>query len=116
MTQSRRLTPVIALVAAAALLLTILGSAPADAGSVRTYRVTITNLTSGQPMTPFVVATHSGSTGIFEVKKKTTTFEDGPIGPVLNAFSRATTGNTPSRAASNSAVSTATCQRQLSIA
>ena len=67
MTQSRRLTPVIALVAAAALLLTILGAAPADAGSVRTYRVTITNLTSGQPMTPFVVATHSGSTGIFEV-------------------------------------------------
>lgn len=67
MTQSRRLTPVIALVAAAALLLTILGAAPADAGSERTYRVTITNLTSGQPMTPFVVATHSGSTGIFEV-------------------------------------------------
>ena len=67
MTQSRRLTPVIALVAAAALLLAILGAAPADAGSVRTYRVTITNLTSGQPMTPFVVATHSGSTGIFEV-------------------------------------------------
>lgn len=67
MTQSRRLTPVIALVAAAALLLTILGAAPADAGSERTYRVTITNLTNGQPMTPFVVATHSGSTGIFEV-------------------------------------------------
>ncbi len=67
MTQSRRLTPVIALVAAAALLLTLLGAAPADAGSVRTYRITITNLTSGQPMTPFVVATHSGSTGIFEI-------------------------------------------------
>ncbi len=67
MTQSRRLTPVVALVALAALLLTLLGAAPADAGSERTYRVTITNLTSGQPMTPFVVATHSGSTGIFEV-------------------------------------------------
>ena len=67
MTQGRRLTPVIALVAAAALLLTLLGAAPADAGSVRTYRITITNLTSGQPMTPFVVATHSGSTGIFEI-------------------------------------------------
>jgi hypothetical protein len=67
MTQSRRLTPVLALVAAAALLLTILGAAPADAGSERTYRVTITNLTNGQPMTPFVVATHSGSTSIFEV-------------------------------------------------
>ncbi|MCZ6630053.1 MAG: spondin domain-containing protein [Actinobacteria bacterium] len=67
MTQSRRLTPVVALVALAALLLTLLGAAPADAGSERTYRVTITNLTNGQPMTPFVVATHSGSTSIFEV-------------------------------------------------
>ncbi len=67
MTQSRRLTPVIALVALAALLLTLLGAAPAYAhgGSERTYRVTITNLTRGQPMTPFVVATHSRSTAIF---------------------------------------------------
>jgi Spondin_N len=67
MTQSRRLTPVIALIALAALLLTLLGAAPADAGSERNYRVTITNLTNGQPMTPFVVATHSGSSSIFEV-------------------------------------------------
>ncbi|MFV1962268.1 MAG: spondin domain-containing protein, partial [Acidimicrobiia bacterium] len=67
MTQSRRLTPVIALIALAALLLTLLGAAPADAGSTREYKVTITNLTGGQRMTPFVVATHSGSTSIFEV-------------------------------------------------
>lgn len=67
MTESRRLTPVIALIALTALLLTLLGAAPADAGSERTYQVTITNLTSGQPMTPFVVSTHSGSTSIFDV-------------------------------------------------
>ena len=67
MTESRRLTPVIALIALAALLLTLVGAAPADAGSEREYKVTVTNLTSGQRMTPFVVATHSGSTSIFEV-------------------------------------------------
>ena len=38
---------------------------PAKASSEGTYKVTITNLTGGQPMTPFVVATHSGSFGAF---------------------------------------------------
>ncbi len=31
----------------------------------RTYRVTVTNLTDGQPMTPFVVATHQGDFSLF---------------------------------------------------
>ena len=65
MTLSKRLNWVIAALAAMALALTVVSAAPADAGSERTYRVTITNLTSGQPMTPFVVAAHSGSTAIF---------------------------------------------------
>jgi hypothetical protein len=40
---------------------------PAGASSVATYEVTITNLTAGQPLTPFVVATHSGALSIFRV-------------------------------------------------
>ena len=32
-----------------------------------TYKVTITNLTAGQPFTPPVLATHNGRTGIFSV-------------------------------------------------
>ena len=65
MTMSRRLSWLVALLVAAALMLTLLPATPADAGAERTYRVTIPNLTGGQPMTPFVVATHSGSTAIF---------------------------------------------------
>ena len=65
MTLSKRLNWVVAALAAMALALTVVSAAPADAGSERTYRVTITNLTSGQPLTPFVVAAHSGSTAIF---------------------------------------------------
>lgn len=65
MTLSKRLNWAIAVLAAAALALTVIAAPPADAGSERTYRVTVTNLTGGQPMTPFVVAAHSGSTAIF---------------------------------------------------
>jgi hypothetical protein len=51
--------------AAAAMLAAL--AIPAEASSVATYEVTITNLTSGQPLTPFVVATHSGALSIFRV-------------------------------------------------
>lgn len=37
----------------------------ASAESERTYEVTVTNLTSGQIMTPYVVATHDGSYRLF---------------------------------------------------
>ncbi|MDX1534184.1 MAG: CHRD domain-containing protein, partial [Thermoplasmata archaeon] len=43
------------------------GSAAADGRKVGVFEVTITNLTSGQPFTPPVLATHKKSTGIFEV-------------------------------------------------
>lgn len=54
-----------ALVAAAALAL--LAALPASAAPHRTYEVTITNLTSGQAFTPPLIATHRGSTHLFQV-------------------------------------------------
>ena len=65
MTMSRRLSWLVALLVAAALMLTLLPATPADAGAEHTYRVTITNLTDGQPLTPFVVATHTRRGRIF---------------------------------------------------
>lgn len=65
MTMSRRLTNTAVLVALLAMMFTLVGVSPAEGGSERTYRVTVTNLTSGQPMTPFVVAAHSGTTDVF---------------------------------------------------
>ncbi len=66
MTPSRRLINTSVLIGMLALLVALVGVAPAEGGAERTYRVTVTNLTHGQPMTPFVVAAHSGSTAIFE--------------------------------------------------
>jgi hypothetical protein len=57
-------------IASAALvaLIAVGGPAPASAsGGDRTYRVTITNLTSGQPLSPPVVAIHRGRDPIFRV-------------------------------------------------
>ncbi|MGH2952758.1 MAG: spondin domain-containing protein [Solirubrobacterales bacterium] len=53
------------LVAAMAVGLAGLALAPAALG--RDYDVTITNLTSGQPLTPPVAATHHGKHAVFEV-------------------------------------------------
>jgi hypothetical protein len=57
-------------VAAFGLALTLM--APSDAYSKsskgsKTYKVTITNLTAGQPLTPPILVTHKSNTGIFEV-------------------------------------------------
>ena len=55
---------------AALLMLTILVGAPAvSAVQGRTYEVTITNLTDGQPFTPALVATHKGNDEFFTVGK-----------------------------------------------
>lgn len=48
-------------------LATFLLAPAASAGKTRTYEVTITNLTTGQPLTPPVVATHKKPAEIFEV-------------------------------------------------
>ena len=39
----------------------------ANGSGIRTYEVTITNLTSGQPFTPPVLATHKKNLGVFKV-------------------------------------------------
>jgi hypothetical protein len=45
----------------------LLAFAPSAMAQDREYEVTITNLTSGQPLTPPVVATHHGRHAVFEV-------------------------------------------------
>jgi len=55
----------ISLLASVALILAV--ATPALAAPHRTYQVTITNLTSGQALTPPLIATHRGSTQLFEV-------------------------------------------------
>ncbi len=50
-----------------AALLAIVAVSPTLAASQRTYEVTITNLTSGQAFTPPLIATHRGSTHLFQV-------------------------------------------------
>jgi hypothetical protein len=54
--------------AAASLLVGALVAPAAGADSAdRTYRVTVTNLTTGQPLTPVLFATHRASTDVFAV-------------------------------------------------
>lgn len=57
----------------------------------RTYEVTITNLTSGQPLTPPVVATHNGGFQVFRVGQSASfgvkeVAENGNLGPLLQAL------------------------------
>jgi hypothetical protein len=60
-----RLPALVAVIAAAALLVT--GSVASAEAPVATYAVTIRDLTRGQPLTPPVVATHRAATSIFTV-------------------------------------------------
>jgi hypothetical protein len=59
----RRLSVLAGVVALASVLMV----PAASAGKARTYEVTITNLTTGQPLTPPVVAAHKKPVEIFEV-------------------------------------------------
>ncbi len=74
------------------IFLSALGSDAAYAGgSIATYEVTITNLTSGQPLTPPVIAAHRASTGIFSVGKIASSgiqqvAENGNSSPLLTAL------------------------------
>lgn len=52
---------------AAAIALAALTIPDSVAAGEKTYEVTITNITPGQPITPPVLATHSGDAGIFSV-------------------------------------------------
>ena len=51
--------------ASACLLLLVAGLVHADDDKAKSYEVTITNLTAGQPFTPPVLLTHNNKTGIF---------------------------------------------------
>jgi Spondin_N len=57
---------VLALAVAATVFLTVSSSAAAKA-PIATYEVTIDNLTTGQPLTPPIIATHRAATGMFTV-------------------------------------------------
>jgi hypothetical protein len=68
-------------------------ASPGAASAARTYRVTITNLTTGQPLTPPVVAVHSGAYGVFRVAGRASfgvkeIAENGNNAPLLAALRR----------------------------
>jgi len=83
------LKPLATAVLAIAFTLSVADIARADDG--KTYRVTITNLTAGQPFTPPILFTHSRRTGIFTVGEEASAeiqalAENGNGGPMLMAL------------------------------
>jgi hypothetical protein len=64
---------------------------PAHASNATTYEVTITNLTSGQPLTPPVLATHRRPVHMFQVGSQSTfelkeIAENGNLEPMLTSL------------------------------
>lgn len=59
-----------ALMGAIALVALLMPVGHAGAGGVATFEVTFTNLTSGQPLTPPVVATHSENFQVWKVRRE----------------------------------------------
>ena len=62
---------------------------PVSANPPGTYEVTITNLTSGQPLTPALVSTHRGNDGLFRVGRSaslglTEIAENGNLQPMID--------------------------------
>jgi hypothetical protein len=62
------LRPITVATMALVLALLIAPGGQAGAGAAGTYRVTFTNLTEGQPLTPPVVATHSSQFNVFQYR------------------------------------------------
>lgn len=87
-----RSLPRLSTIAAAAALMPVLGvTASHAAPSLRVYDVTITNLTSGQPLTPPVVATHRRPVDVFEVGEAASfevkeIAENGNVEPLADAL------------------------------
>lgn len=84
-----RKTRLLAVLAAMAMLALIVGVPAASAGPARTYEVTITNLTSGQPLTPALATTHKGNDGLFTVGKAASfglkeIAENGNLAPMID--------------------------------
>lgn len=73
------------------LALTFLLPEAAHSEGGKTYKITITNLTAGQPLTPPILVTHTGRTGIFEVGEAASEgirqiAENGNGAPLLQAL------------------------------
>lgn len=83
-----RKSRLVAVLAAVSMLTFLMGAPSAFAGPEKTYSVTITNLTDGQPLTPALVTTHKGNDGLFTVGR-TASFglkeiaENGNLGPMV---------------------------------
>jgi len=88
---------VLTVAAAAALAaLFVVPAASAAPGDARTYQVTVTNLTAGQPLTPVLFATHRASVDVFTVGLSASfgvkeIAENGNLAPLAEALG-ATTG------------------------
>lgn len=78
-------------VAALAIALILIIAEPARSEGGKTYRVTITNLTAGQPFSPPALVTHTKRTSIFTVGEPSSEqiqaiAENGNSGPLLTAL------------------------------
>lgn len=84
--------PRLSTIAAAVALMPVLGvTASHAAPSIKTYEIKITNLTSGQPFTPPVVATHRRPVDVFEVGEAASfevkeIAENGNVDPLADAL------------------------------
>ena len=82
-------------VAAALAALFVVPAATAAASDARTYRVTVTNLTAGQPLTPVLFATHRANVDVFTVGSSASVgvkeiAENGNLAPLAEALAAAT--------------------------
>ena len=92
--RNQRTTLIVALVAILVLVFTATASASGgrpDNNSIRTYEVTIENLTPGQPLTPPLLAFHRRYGGYFGVGQPATEgiqeiAENGNLGPAITAL------------------------------
>ena len=78
--------------AALSLALTLLVPQAARSEGGKTYKITITNLTAGQPLTPPILVTHTNRTGVFTVGEVASNgirqiAENGDGAPLLEALS-----------------------------
>lgn len=92
-TRHRILSVAVATALAAILVASVANAAADDA---RTYRVTVTNLTVGQPLTPVLFATHTANVNVFRVGSSASfavkeIAENGNLVPLAEALG-ATTG------------------------
>ena len=81
----------LALIAASVATIALVIAPEAMAAKADTFEVTIHNLTTGQPLTPPVVATHRGKDRIFDVGRRATVelkeiAENGNLAPQVNAL------------------------------